>query len=49
MESNTELHQLARRPLSLYKLQVDSLTTTTDAGDLRHEHAENHSRLTLHS
>jgi len=39
MELNTELHQLARCPL--YKFQVDSLATTTEAGDFRHGHAEN--------
>lgn len=40
MESNTELHQLTRYPLSLHKFQVNPLATSAEAGDFSYEPAE---------
>ncbi len=41
MESNTELHQLPRCQLSLHKIQLNPVATTTEACDFCHKLAEN--------
>ena len=41
MESNTELHQLARCPLSLHKLYLDPIAMTAEASDFCHNHSAN--------
>jgi len=44
MESNTEIHQLRRCPLSLHKTQIDPVATPTEAVDFSHRPTELRSR-----